>query len=770
MAKQYSSSQEYMAALDELLKRNKASQLKVAEDTGMNAYTIPGTKVRNAIGLQGAPAAANQSQQPQINAIQPYTSNAQPLRESQQPQPQYNQGGQGSDETETYQESIDRALRTQPAVPDTEGFNAYLQEKGINVDQQIPEQYYIDYFLNSRNITDPTSRSIISTLLLTPTPTENKQAVQGAITDVQKAPLETMSGNISNFAQDMIGDNPIDPTSQQYKTDVLSPIKERLRSLAMSGNTNVSQEEIDNMKSLYGPSKTVEQQQAEKEQQISGLNKLGSQYNLPKGGAVPTNTPQQDIAYKKLLGQTQDQGTNPLRQFAGNVIDVVGTTLGAGEGNLSERVAGGPTINTGKKIQNKVGDFKPQDTFNSMGNIFKKTVDTVSKPFNEFSLVKPVYSAERGEKIPQQEPSVVDTALAKAGEGIKGLQSGLTSVLDEGTNIFKKMLPTKSKMVGDDGSSGDIAANPVMSKTQTANDIRDQFFKAGGAETYKDYLNTGVTGDYRGALDTNVFKSSFYEDPNRVAHVFGQTGQAAPATEKYRSYVNEKYPIVPGHDKPTVMKTARGKYEDGSDWSIDYEDVDPVYYENQYNQEMRASVPSVLTSDYKWQAPKSTSKSNVVPAAPTSSVKSQFVAPQAKATPVPAAKSYSNPFAAAAGTSVYSTPQKSSTPASSGYSVPTKSYSAPASSGYKAPTQSKPSAPQQSAPRPAPAPTPAPRQSAPAPQQQSRPQQSSSNAWSAPKQTYAAPKQQTQSKPAQQSKPSNVFQNVVNTIKSWFNW
>ncbi len=43
------------------------------------------------------------------------------------------------------------------------------------------------------------------------------------------------------------------------------------------------------------------------------------------------------------------------------------------------------------------------------------------------------------EKIPKQQPNVVDTALAKAGEGIKGLQTGLTSVLDEGTNIFKKI-------------------------------------------------------------------------------------------------------------------------------------------------------------------------------------------------------------------------------------------------------------------------------------------------------------------------------------------
>lgn len=328
-----------------------------------------------------------------------------------------------------------------------------------------------------------------------------------------------------------------------------------------------------------------------------------------------------------------------------------------------------------------------------------------------------------------------DVAQNKAGWGIDEIQNILPGISNIASNIFRRLDPSKisgSKKIGEASVGGDGPTSGMSSlvdstKTQPMKDNRDAFFKAGGADVYGEYLKPGIDKRHKGALDLNIFKDNFFEEPTRVANTFANTYLAKPATEKYRTYIYNQYPIIPGHDKPTYRATAQGRYEDGTEWSQDYDEVDQIYYQNQYNQQVRDSVPAQLQSSFKFTAPqdRSDQKARVPTGGLATNATSRAATvssdkPSAPSTHLPSTSLQQAYAQVATSPSAYSSLSPNIIPKTGIASIPKQIMSIPKSSAPGAPGRSaSSSAPSSSsktpAPSTAPVPTPpqAPKQSAP---------------------------------------------------------
>lgn len=422
--------------------------------------------------------------------------------------------------------------------------------------------------------------------------------------------------------------------------------------------------------------------------------------------------------------------SNPYAQAAGNTADVLGTSIGAPEMGLSELIAGGLTTFTkpAYAAENNLMTNKPKQ------NIFQRAQS---------------YAGNVANKAGNEIDKFVDTAGQKAGQGIQSLKQGVEGLIED--NIFKKKDVSKmgGNKIGEDTGSDPNMSTPSLVEQKTANDIRDPFFKAGGTNFYKEFINPGITDKYKGSLGTGLFNDKFYQNPDNVANVFGNTYAGKEATDKYRSYMQTQYPIIPGHDNPTR------KYKETFDGQeYEWEDVDPIYYENQYNQSVINSIPSVLTSSFSFQAPKTSKTASKVGSAPMSiSAKASNLTTPVKSGSIPQAKGF--------------TPS-----AKSNYSAPSNIFSAPSVSkpSISVSRPSSGSSGSSGSSRPSPAPVSAP--SRPSTPSYSAPSKSSAPSYSPPKSSPSpkpAPTPAPKSSPKPQSKPStNIFQQALKTISSWF--
>lgn len=435
---------------------------------------------------------------------------------------------------------------------------------------------------------------------------------------------------------------------------------------------------------------------------------------------------------------SSEQGTNPFRQLAGNIVDSVSTPfkkLGLPETGVSEAIAGGKTVNTDIKLAptafaadglgqpNVSRAARPQDYAGVLGKNIKDVVDPIGKSISQ--------------------------DLSKAGQGVSGLAQDAVSSLQ---NVFKPTQVQAKRAVGDVPGTSDQSGNPSFSSLQDTaqslstkpnNDIRDNFFKMGGADTYKSFLKPGVDANYSGALTTDLFNNDFFTDPNNIGTVFGHTSQGKTATDKYRQTYLSK--IVPGHDSPTK------KYSEVIDGErYEWDDVDPVYYDNQYWKSVADSVPTVVQGDNIFAstvkgsakpkpsagpAPISQKTTIALPSKPTAPSLSGFKPPTRSSSPGPSGSSPSQNYSPAKANfsspsgPTYVAPKKSSSPTPS-YTPAKANFSSNVSKGpvYVAP---KPAPAPVSRPTPKPAPAPAPRPSPkPAPKPQSAP---SNNIFSAVK-------------------------------------
>ena len=466
-----------------------------------------------------------------------------------------------------------------------------------------------------------------------------------------------------------------------------------------------------------------------------------------------------------------------------------------------------------------------QNVGNTVGSIGKSTglpemgvSEFISQLPNLFN--KPVLAAEIGQPEPQQQQNVFQNALAQAGQGVSGLTSSLGDALG---NIFKKkeLANIGNKNVIGEDTGGAIASNLGDIKSSSggnASNNQDAFFKGGGFDIYRDQLNPEVTKGYRGALDPNLFKSTFFENADNVANVFGNTAMGKDATGKYKSYMSTQYPIKPGGENPTITKSekylssydglydgdqywrdafsARGEdvnsgagkgyqqreQQNMKDWT--WEEQNPIYYENQYNKSVLDSIPEVLQSDFSFKAPRSTGNAmmSTPPQGLYQPVKGDATAKEdySKARSIPQIPS-SNVFTpkgqmqsvpSVLGTSVSRSPAPRPTPPiMSKPAPPQANASYNGQSVYNPPAASRPSAPSAPASRPSaaptPAPTPAPRPSysAPAPSRPSYTPPAPSRPAPAPRPAPTpAPRPAPAPAPRPQAAQTNVFQNLINYL------
>lgn len=177
---------------------------------------------------------------------------------------------------------------------------------------------------------------------------------------------------------------------------------------------------------------------------------------------------------------------------------------------------------------------QPQQPQESLAQNFQGAVDSIGQ-----------YGNEKTKQLFGIYPS---TALSKAGEGVKSLgQSGISSL----GNVFSPVQNVVKKAIGDVSGTASVSGGnraSLMDATTSPlakNDIRDQFFKTGSSESFKDFLKPNADQISGGALTLDVFNNDFYNSPDKVDSVFSGTSlkndASARSSESVAKQFKEKY-------------------------------------------------------------------------------------------------------------------------------------------------------------------------------------------------------------------------------------
>lgn len=247
-------------------------------------------------------------------------------------------------------------------------------------------------------------------------------------------------------------------------------------------------------------------------EQAATLSNIGTALNAP------------DLNTKAL---SSEQGTNPIRQLAGNLVDYASTPLkkfGLPDTGFSEAIAGGKTLNTDVNLapQANASDglpFSRQKTPQDYSSVLGQNIKDVGNSLNK--------------------------GVAQAGQGLQDLKSTGANILG---NVFKPKQDVAKRAVGDIPGTGVQAPGQFSSPMDSApsmqslgkNDIRDPFFKSGAVNDFKSFLKPGAIDNSGGALSLDLFNESFFQDPNNISKVFGGTYMAPQAQEKYNNYRAEQ--------------------------------------------------------------------------------------------------------------------------------------------------------------------------------------------------------------------------------------
>jgi hypothetical protein len=130
-------------------------------------------------------------------------------------------------------------------------------------------------------------------------------------------------------------------------------------------------------------------------------------------------------------------------------------------------------------------------------------------------------------------------------------------------------------------------------QTQSRAPQADAFFKYGGADQYADYLVNNAREKQGGALSTSLFTPEFYQDPNRVANVFGETSQGRDATGLYKSYLQSQI-------RPEFTQPYRTERRQEGDTTYEYKIPIQEYFQNQYYNKLMSDTPDVLKSGFSF--------------------------------------------------------------------------------------------------------------------------------------------------------------------------
>lgn len=331
---------------------------------------------------------------------------------------------------------------------------------------------------------------------------------------------------------------------------------------------------------------------------------------IPQVGQRISNVAQ-NIAQvpQRIIQATQPM--SPERQALGQGIAEVGQKAGLPEMYASEVASGEltpgqaisfnieqanltPRIDTGlsELLRGDVSGAKAnfQDTLNRAKARIGRLPEEIKS-----TIIQPV-SASEGEAKPRETLAQnVKGALQSAGQYVgEKAGEGLDLLKEKASNLFQKTplmgLFQGQKQVGD--------ITPGTSLIETAGQrggtpTPDAFFKYGGADQYAQYLIDNAEQAKGGALDTSLFKPEFFQDPNRVANVFGETSMGGEATGKYKEYLGSQ--IKPGYDQPY-----RTEQRQEGDTLYEYKIPVPEYFQNQYYQNLLSQTPETLKTGFSF--------------------------------------------------------------------------------------------------------------------------------------------------------------------------
>ncbi len=423
-----------------------------------------------------------------------------------------------------------------------------------------------------------------------------------------------------------------------------------------------------------------------------------------------------------------------FRQTVGNAAEQVGNMAGIPETGISEILAGGKTRQTNQAFASELDQSAKQN-------------EPVSQSLN----------LKQG----------AEDVVKQAGQGIKDLgQSGVDAL----GAVFRPKLQETKRAVGDVAGTADPTGKgkfsslmdgaPSMS-TMAKNDTSDPFFKMGGAEMYKNFLQPNAKDNFGGALNMDMFTPDFYKDLGNISSVFGGSKDLAPATEKYVTNEQSKYPAMSRANPEGLMSYEEG-YDRGEidayNESINKETSNYNKQVDEYNNSINKylnDIRSSVTGAKSIFTPTQSYSKNIF-AKPQAAVRSTSMSPAPQMSMAKPQMSMARPAVPQMSVAPAPVPQMSiapraSAPAQSFSSSPAQN-SSPAAANMTSAATGRPAV----APKPAPRAAPAPAKLAP----MSYAKPMSVAPKSAPQQSKA---------PAPQSKPSsNVFSRVTNAIKNVF--
>ena len=417
---------------------------------------------------------------------------------------------------------------------------------------------------NPNNFRENVAQYSVANQIMGVSPYQSSQPQQSSQVTQQtntQTPLQTAAGPVSTPVSDAMASVGQIP---QMAAQTIEPVKQAAATTINQANPT-GNFDLGITESLQG------NPTASKEALSNTIATTGNKLNLPE---------------MQVSEAAQSGGlTGALRQLAGNVVDIASTPLkkiGVPDTGFSEAIAGGPTVNTG-------ANFIPA---NAMETGTQSRVPT---------------RQDYGQVLGANTSNVEDQLAAKAGEGInaiKGAGQGIKNLIQTGIDKF-----TPRRVVGDQSGSiaqevGDTAQKVA---TQPKGDIRDPFFKMGGAQLYSKYVAPNAEQQKGGALSLDLFSPDFFQNPDNVANVFGSTSMGEAATSKYKASEANKYPL---------SSFSPMSYGDAS-WSDEYRSAVDRYNQegksqtDRYNKSILdylGSIPSVLKSTFSFQdTPKPTS-------------------------------------------------------------------------------------------------------------------------------------------------------------------
>lgn len=269
-----------------------------------------------------------------------------------------------------------------------------------------------------------------------------------------------------------------------------------------------------------------------------GLSELTEQGKGERGQRSPAMQ-----ARVSALGRQPDVN-NPYRQFLGNVTERVGDTLGVPEGSLSETIAGGPTKRTNVALASEIGSTRPEQVPGIRQNLRDIGQDLQARAGR---AAENVGAGVRGglENARSKVKKFIEEL--QPGAGVERLKQGDSKSGGANANLFSRKKPEQmspDRVVGKSSGGNLLAGGPSqgIAAARAKADTSDPFFKSPLFQKVKGFTNIAKNEPIRDqALSQDIFVDEFYDQPERVSGVFGQTYMREPALKKATQRVKDQY-------------------------------------------------------------------------------------------------------------------------------------------------------------------------------------------------------------------------------------